>query len=240
MRGVKLENITKRFGQTVAVNDVSLEIKGGDFFCLLGPSGCGKTTLLRMIAGLEKPDEGRIWIGDDLVYDSSDRTFIPPGSRRIGLVFQSYALWPHMTVEQNILFGLQVRKIPHDVQKRRLNEVNSLLQINGLERRYPNELSGGQQQRVALARELVTGADVLLMDEPLSNLDAQLRIDMRAELKRLHSDTEVTIIYVTHDQVEALSLSSMVSVLRNGVVHQCAPPDDIYNLPRSVCCRVYR
>jgi ABC-type sugar transport system ATPase subunit len=234
MSSVIFEGVTKRFGDTVAVDDLSLEIAHQEFFCLLGPSGCGKTTTMRMIAGLESPDEGRIWIGDDLVFDSRDLTSRAPGKRGVGLVFQSYALWPHMTIKQNVQFGLRMRKVAKAEQERRLGETMELLKLTGLEGRYPNELSGGQQQRVALARELVAGADVLLMDEPLSNLDAQLRIDMRAELKRLHEDTGKTIIYVTHDQVEALTLSTKVGVMHEGAIQQVADPDTIYYEPQHV------
>jgi ABC-type sugar transport system ATPase subunit len=234
MSSVIFEGVTKRFGDTVAVDDLSLEIAHQEFFCLLGPSGCGKTTTMRMIAGLESPDEGRIWIGDELVFDSRDLTSRPPGKRGVGMVFQSYALWPHMTIRQNVQFGLRMRKVAKAEQERRLAETMELLKLTGLEGRYPNELSGGQQQRVALARELVAGADVLLMDEPLSNLDAQLRIDMRAELKRLHEDTGKTIIYVTHDQVEALTLSTKVGVMHEGAIQQVADPDTIYYQPQHV------
>lgn len=186
---VRLENVTKRFGNVVAVDNISLEIEKGSFFSIVGPSGCGKTTTMRMTAGLEIPNSGRIWIGDRLVFSGDDRTFVRPAQRQISMVFQSYALWPHMTVYDNIAFGLQVNKVSREEIKRRVSDVLELFQIGNLADRYPNELSGGQQQRVAIARELVADREVLFMDEPLSNLDAKLRTEMRAELKRLHAET---------------------------------------------------
>jgi len=234
MSRVVLEGVTKRFGDELAVDRLSLEIEDGDFFSLLGPSGCGKTTTMRLIAGLERPDEGRVWIGDQLVCDAADGTFVPAPKRKLGMVFQNYALWPHMTVEDNIRFGLHVRKIPEVEQRKRLADVIQQLQIEGLEKRFPNELSGGQQQRIALARELVTQAGVLMMDEPLSNLDAKLRIDMRLELKRLHAETGRTIIYVTHDQLEALTLSRRMAVMSKGLVQQVGSPDEVFMRPANV------
>ncbi len=234
MSRIVLEHVTKRFGDTVAVDDLSLEIEEGSFFSLLGPSGCGKTTTMRLIAGLETAQKGRIWIGDTLVFDAEDGTFLPPGKRGIGMVFQNYALWPHMTVRENILFGLRVRRLSNDEQGQRLERVLDRLQISELIDRYPSELSGGQQQRIALARELVTGASVLLMDEPLSNLDAKLRIDMRVELKQLHEESGGTIIYVTHDQLEALTLSTNMAVMKNGVMQQKAPPAHVFAVPSNL------
>lgn len=234
MSRIVLDHVTKRFSDTVAVDDLCLEIDSGSFFSLLGPSGCGKTTTMRLIAGLETPNEGRIWIGDRLVFDSSDGTFLPPGQRGIGMVFQNYALWPHMTVKENILFGLKVRKIGNDEQSTRLARVLDRLQISELVDRYPSELSGGQQQRIALARELVTGARVLLMDEPLSNLDAKLRIDMRVELKQLHEETGGTIVYVTHDQIEALTLSTNMAVMKFGVMQQNDAPASVFARPANL------
>jgi multiple sugar transport system ATP-binding protein len=231
---VVLENVTLRFGENVAVNDLSLEIPAGSFFSLLGPSGCGKTTTMRLIAGLETPDAGRIWIGDRLVFDAATATNVPPANRKLGMVFQNYALWPHMTVRDNILFGLKVRKVAKRDQATRLADVLERLQITELAGRFPNELSGGQQQRVALARELITGSRVILMDEPLSNLDAKLRIDMRVELKQLHEETGGTIIYVTHDQIEALTLSSDMAIMREGVLQQVAPPAVVFRQPANL------
>ncbi len=234
MSRIILEHVTKRFGDYAAVNDLSLEIESGAFFSLLGPSGCGKTTTMRLIAGLETADEGRILIDDKVVFDAADSTVVPPGKRGIGMVFQNYALWPHMTVRENILFGLAVRKIEKADQEERLRRVLSRLQISELVDRYPSELSGGQQQRIALARELVTGAKVLLMDEPLSNLDAKLRIDMRVELKQLHEETGATVIYVTHDQIEALTLSSTMAVMKLGVMQQNAAPSEVFAKPTNL------
>jgi len=234
MGSVVLENVTKRFGSEAAVDDLSVEIHDGDFFSLVGPSGCGKTTTMRMIAGLEQPDEGRIFIDGRLVWDSRDLTVVPAHRRRVGLVFQNYALWPHMSVRDNILFGLRLQKISKAEQEQRLGRVLELLKITEFGQRYPNELSGGQQQRVALARELVLDVVVLMMDEPLSNLDAQLRLEMRTELKRLHQETGQTIIYVTHDQIEALTLSTRVALMKQGIVQQCASPDDLYFTPENL------
>jgi len=231
---VVLENVTLRFGGNVAVDDLSLDIPPGAFFSLLGPSGCGKTTTMRVIAGLETPDAGRIWIGDRLVFDAAAGTDVPPANRKLGMVFQNYALWPHMTVRDNILFGLRVRKTSKADQATRLADTLDRLQIAELADRFPNELSGGQQQRVALARELITGSRVILMDEPLSNLDAKLRIDMRVELKQLHEETGGTIIYVTHDQIEALTLSSEMAIMRDGVLQQLAPPTEVFRHPANV------
>ena len=234
MNRVVLENVTLRFGSNVAVDDLSLEIPGGSFFSLLGPSGCGKTTTMRLIAGLETPDAGRIWIGDQLVFDAATRTHVPPANRGLGMVFQNYALWPHMNVRDNILFGLRVRKVTKADQVARLQRVLERLQIADMAERFPNELSGGQQQRVALARELITDSKVILMDEPLSNLDAKLRIDMRVELKQLHEETGGTIIYVTHDQIEALTLSTEMAIMKEGVLQQLAPPSEVFRSPANM------
>jgi multiple sugar transport system ATP-binding protein len=234
VKRVVLEHVTLRFGDNVAVDDLSLDIPAGSFFSLLGPSGCGKTTTMRLIAGLEQPDAGRIWIGDDLVFDGSAGLNVPPAERGLGMVFQNYALWPHMTVRDNITFGLKVRRVSKRDQEQRLAETLERLQIGELAGRFPNELSGGQQQRVALARELITGSSVVLMDEPLSNLDAKLRIDMRVELKHLHEETGTTIIYVTHDQLEALTLSTEMGIMKEGVLQQVAPPGEVFRRPRNV------
>jgi multiple sugar transport system ATP-binding protein len=200
MARVRLERIRKTFGKVIALRDVSLTIEDGEFFVLLGPSGCGKTTLLRCVAGLERVDHGRIFIGDREV------TGLPPRRRNIAMVFQSYAVFPHMKVYDNIAFGLRMRRVPETEVRRRVERAATMLQLEELLDRYPAQLSGGQRQRVAVARALVMQPDVLLMDEPLSNLDALLRLHARAELKRLHQETGMTIIYVTHDQVEAMSL----------------------------------
>ncbi len=225
MADIRLEKLRKRFGRVVAVRDVSLEVADGEFVVLLGPSGCGKTTVLRTVAGLETPDHGRVWIG------GRDVTGLPPGRRDIGMVFQSYALFPHMRVFDNVAFGLRMRRVPEAEQRRRVHEVAELLRIADLLDRYPAQLSGGQRQRVAVARALVVRPQVLLMDEPLSNLDAVLRLHMRAELKRLHREVGSTTVYVTHDQVEAMSLGDRVAVLREGQVVQCGTPAEIYEHP---------
>ena len=229
-----MENVTKRFGDDVAVDNLSLEIEDGDFYSLLGPSGCGKTTTMRLIAGLEKAQEGKIWIDDKLVFNSEDNTFVPPAKRGVGMVFQNYALWPHMTVKENVVFGLEEKKTPKQEKQKKLKNILELLEIGELEERYPSELSGGQQQRVALARELIIDEkNILLMDEPLSNLDAKLRINMRIQLKKIHENTQGTVIYVTHDQIEALTLSTQMAVLNNGVLQQVNPPRDVFVSPKN-------
>ncbi|ABL78943.1 ABC transporter ATP-binding protein [Thermofilum pendens] len=227
MVGVRLEHVTKRYGKVVAVDDVSLEVKEGEFFVLLGPSGCGKTTTLRIIAGLEEPDEGRVFFGEE------DVTRLPPGKRKISMVFQSYAVWPHMKVYDNIALPLKVQGYPPEEIERRVREAARLVQIEDLLDRYPQQLSGGQRQRVAVARALAVTPRVLLMDEPLSNLDALLRVQARAELKRLQRDTRLTTIYVTHDQVEAMVLADRVAVMNRGRVLQVGPPEEIYSKPSS-------
>ncbi len=234
MSNVQLQNITKAFGNVVAVNSVNLNIREGSFFTIVGPSGCGKTTTMRLISGLERPDSGTITRGEQVLFSDKDFFFVPPSRRRVGMVFQSYALWPHMSVGENISFGLSISKQPREEVERRVGSISKQLQIDGLETRFPNELSGGQQQRVAIARELVTGSDPLLMDEPLSNLDARLRMEMRAELKRLHRDFGKTIIYVTHDQFEALSLSDEIAVMREGSIQQIGSPNEIYFNPNCL------
>lgn len=234
MPAIKFKNVSKLFGQVAAVSNLDLNIPENSFVTLLGPSGCGKTTTLRMIAGLESPTAGEIYIGDQMLSSSTTGKTIPPEKRGMGLVFQSYALWPHMTIAQNILFGMQMQHIPRAQQKDRLNELMNLLHINGLEDRYPLQLSGGQQQRVALARMLAVSPRVLLLDEPLSNLDARLRMEMRAELKRLHEQFKNTIVYVTHDQLEAMTMASHVAVMLGGKVQQFAPPMEIYRQPATL------
>jgi multiple sugar transport system ATP-binding protein len=227
MAGIRFQSILKTFGKTIAANDVSLEIKDGEFMVLLGPSGCGKTTLLRCLAGLEHVNAGHVFIGD------RDVTDLAPRDRKIAMVFQSYAVFPHLTVFDNIAFGLQMQSRPKDEIKRRVNASAELLELSDYLARYPAQLSGGQRQRVAVARAIVMEAAVLLMDEPLSNLDALLRLQMRAELKRLHQEIKATTIYVTHDQVEALSLGDRIAVMQNGCIVQCDVPMNIYDYPAN-------
>jgi len=231
---ITIKNLTKRFGDVVAVNNVSLTIEAGTFLTLLGPSGCGKTTLLRCIAGLEDPNEGEIYIGDKLVYSSLKGISLQPGARDLGLVFQNYALWPHMTVYKNITFALEMQKLTKAQMDERVHEALQEVQMDGYENRYPREMSGGQQQRIALARMLAYRPKVFLMDEPLSNLDARLRMDMRTELKRLHHISGATTIYVTHDQVEALTMSTNIAVMKLGVVQQLDTPDRVYHFPANL------
>ncbi len=229
MTAVELKHITKIFPpKTVAVNDVSLKIRDGEFFVLLGPSGCGKTTTLRIVAGLEKPTKGKVYIGD------RDVTDLPPRKRDVAMVFQTYALYPHMKVYDNIAFPLKVRKMPKDEIDKRVREIAGLLGIEELLDRYPKQLSGGQQQRVALARALVRHPKVWLMDEPLSNLDALLRIRMRAEIKRIQKELKITTIYVTHDQVEAMSMADRIAVMNKGRVLQVGSPREIYHKPKTL------
>ncbi len=227
------ERLSKRFGSVRAVDELDFTIEDGHFVCLLGPSGCGKTTTLRMLAGLEFPDAGRIRLGDRVLSDGDTGAFVPPEDRRVGLVFQNYALWPHMTVTQNVAFGLEMHRWPRARRESRVRELLSLLRIEELGGRYPSQLSGGQQQRVALARSLAPGADLLLLDEPLSNLDAQLRLEMRVELKRLHEQLANTIVFVTHDQLEAMTMATDVAVMRDGKLQQFAPPLEVYGKPRN-------
>ena len=227
MSSVRLESLRKVFGDTVAVDNVTLEIASGDLFFLLGPSGCGKTTLLRMIAGFASPTDGRIFIGDREV------TRTPAEKRDTGMVFQSYALWPHMSVRENVAFGLKVRKLPRNQVDEEVQRALALVRMEEYGARKPNELSGGQQQRVALARALAFKPTVLLLDEPLSNLDAKLRIEMRSEIRRIVDELKVTTIYVTHDQKEALSLADDMVVMDHGHVVQRGEPRSLYRMPNS-------
>ncbi len=229
MAEIQIQNVSKIFGkaQQTAVNNVNLSVADGEFMVLLGPSGCGKTTLLRMIAGLEFPSSGRIMIG------GRDVTDVPPRQRQIAMVFQSYAVFPHMTVADNIGFGLRMRREPQTEIKRKIERAAGLLQLEPYLGRFPAQLSGGQRQRVAVARAIVMEPKVLLMDEPLSNLDALLRLHFRAELKKLVQEVQATTIYVTHDQVEALSLGDRIAVMRSGEVVQCAPPMYVYDRPAT-------
>lgn len=228
---ITLINITKRFGKSTAVDNLNLEVPSNSFISLLGPSGCGKTTTLRMIAGLESPTEGEIKIGDRVVFSSEKGIDVPPNERGIGFLFQNYALWPHMTVYKNIAFGLENLKWKKADIEKKVDELCELLRLSEYLDRYPAELSGGQQQRVAIARTLATDPQILLMDEPLSNLDAKLRLDMRAELKRLHSTSSATFVYVTHDQLEAMALSTSICLMNTAVLQQFAPPLEIYSKP---------
>ena len=234
MPEIILKNVAKRFGKFVAVDHLNLNIPSNSFITLLGPSGCGKTTTLRMIAGLETPTEGSISIDGKVVFDADQGINLPPNKRDVGFLFQNYALWPHMTVYQNIAFGLENLKWDKNKIRERVNELLKMLKIEQFEKRYPSELSGGQQQRVAIARTLAPGPKVLFMDEPLSNLDAKLRMEMRTELKRLHRDTDSTFVYVTHDQLEAMTLSTKVCIMETGVLQQYAPPLEMYNNPANL------
>ena len=224
---VKIKNVTKKFGKFIANNNVNIDIESGDFVSLLGPSGCGKTTLLSMILGVQDITEGNILFGEEEVAD------IPIHKRDVGMVFQNYALFPHMTVEDNVAFGLKMRKYTKDEVKKLVEEALDMVHLKELRKRFPRELSGGQQQRVALARAIVVKPRVLLLDEPLSNLDAKLREEMRYELKKLHNLLKITTIYVTHDQIEALSLSTKVAVMNEGVVQQYGTPLEIFLTPKN-------
>jgi len=224
---VLIRNLTKKFGNTAALRNISLEIESQELFFLLGPSGCGKTTLLRTIAGFYQPDTGELSFGE------KPMAGVPPHQRNTGMVFQNYALWPHMTVAENIAYGLDVRGIGAIEKKQRVAEALAIVQMEAYATRSPNQLSGGQQQRVALARALVIRPDVLLLDEPLSNLDAKLRLEMREEIRRIHAQTKITTIYVTHDQKEALSLATRMAVLRDGVIEQIGDPRTVYRSPAN-------
>ncbi len=227
MTSVRLEQVTKRFGQQTALDAVDLKIDAGEVFFLLGPSGCGKSTLLRIIAGLHEPTSGRVYFGD------RDVTALSTEHRNAVMCFQSYALWPHMNARQNIRFGLEIRKIAKDEADRRVEEVVQLVQLSEFAHKKPNEMSGGQQQRVALARALVVKPDCLLLDEPLSNLDAKLRLEMRTEIRRICRASGLTAIYVTHDQKEALSIADRMAVLNQGRIEQIGKPQDLYLKPKN-------
>jgi putative spermidine/putrescine transport system ATP-binding protein len=227
MSVIALRGLTKRFGHIVAVDDLSLEVADGELLALLGPSGCGKTTTLRSVAGFEIPDSGQIYFGDRRVTD------LLPEQRNIGMVFQNYALFPHMTVQENVVFGLEMRKTAAGEAAQRVAAVLAKVQLTGLDRRYPRQLSGGQQQRAALARALVISPDVLLLDEPLANLDAKLREEMRFYVRSLQRDVGITTIYVTHDQAEAMVIADRIAVMFAGRLHQLAPPGEVYNEPAT-------
>ncbi len=222
---IELQDIVKRFGTLEAVSHVSLEIRDGELFTLLGPSGCGKTTILRLVGGFHRADRGRVLFGD------RDMTGKPPYERHIGMVFQNYALWPHMRIFDNIAYGLKLQKFSKADVRDKVAHALNLVNMKGLEQRYPGELSGGQQQRVALARALVLNPDVLLLDEPLSNLDAKIRVQVRAEIRKLQKKLAITTIYVTHDQEEALTLSDRIAVLSHGKLQQVGSPHELYEKP---------
>jgi iron(III) transport system ATP-binding protein len=225
MTPILIQDVSKHFGPNPAVDHLTLRIEAGELFFLLGPSGCGKTTLLRILAGFVRPDSGDIFFGDQRI------TALPPRRRDAGMVFQTYALWPHLTVAQNVAYGLQVRGLGKTESKQRVERALKMVRMEGYGERRPNQLSGGQQQRVALARALVVEPRVLLLDEPLSNLDARLRDEMREEIRRLHAQTRLTMVYVTHDQKEALALADRLAVMDRGRVMQIGKPGEVYNRP---------
>ena len=233
MSEVRIEHVFKRFGGVTAVNDFNLVVKDGEFVSILGPSGCGKTTTLRMIAGFERATEGEIYIGEQCVSSSIKGSFAPPEKRDIGMVFQSYAVWPHMTVAENVGYPLKIKKVDKAERERRVQEMLELVHLGEYGKRYPNQLSGGQQQRVALARALVAAPGLLLLDEPLSNLDAKLRESMRFEILEIQKKTGITVVYVTHDQGEAMAMSDRVVVMSMGVVQQIGAPHEIYTQPAN-------
>ncbi|GLX67245.1 ABC transporter ATP-binding protein [Paenibacillus glycanilyticus] len=234
MNAIELQGIHVALDGKQVLHNIELTIKQGDFMTFLGPSGCGKTTLLRTIAGLQKADAGTITISGREVANGETQFHMEPSKRRLSLVFQSYALWPHMTVYENVAFGLQVRKLAKAVVREKVEAALGKMRIAELAGRYPSELSGGQQQRVAIARAIVTEPDILLLDEPLSNLDAKLRVEMRAELKRLHQELNTTVIYVTHDQHEAMTLSTKVAVFFGGQIVQLDKPRELYKRPNTL------
>src|SRR5262245_55619122 len=232
MPGVSIRGLTKRYGDLAAVESLSLEIKPRELVALLGPSGCGKTTTLRLVAGFLTPEAGEIWVGDRCL--SSADTVVPPEHRRMAMIFQSYALWPHLTVAQNVGYGLRFkREVGRAERQTRVKEMLRVVQLAGFEDRYPGELSGGQQQRVAVARSLVVEPEILLLDEPLSNLDANLREEMRFEIRRLHERFGITTLYVTHDQAEAMVISDRIAVLHGGQVVQVGTADELFHRPRT-------
>jgi iron(III) transport system ATP-binding protein len=228
---VELKGLSKHYGAAVAVDDVSLRVEHGQLICLLGPSGCGKTTTLRLIAGFIEPSAGEIAVGGKVL--SSPARTVPPEGRKMSMIFQSYALWPHMTVAENVAYGLRIRKLDRATIDSKLKAILSTTRLEALADRYPGELSGGQQQRVSLARALVVEPETLLLDEPLSNLDANLREEMRFEIRRLHDQYRYTTVYVTHDQAEAMTTADLIAVMNKGRVEQVGPPEEIYARPRS-------
>jgi multiple sugar transport system ATP-binding protein len=234
MSTIELSHIDKFYGTNHVLKDLSLTINDGEFMTLLGPSGCGKTTTLRVVAGLERPQNGKMTMDEALIVNAAEQFFEDPGKRGLNLVFQSYALWPHMTVFSNVAFALTVKKIARDEIKSRVTRALERMRILEFAERYPSELSGGQQQRVAIARAIVSEPKLLLLDEPLSNLDAKLRVEMRSEIKRLHHELGTTIIYVTHDQVEALTVSTRIAIFFEGLLEQVATPMELYQNPVSL------
>jgi iron(III) transport system ATP-binding protein len=231
MAHLELSKLTKRWDAVVSVDAISLSVEPGEFICLLGPSGCGKTTTLRMIAGFLEPDDGEIRVAGKVV--SAPGRVIPPERRNMGMIFQSYAVWPHMTVRENVAYGLKMQRIAPGARRKRADAMLAATKLSSLADRYPAELSGGQQQRVALARALAPSPDILLLDEPLSNLDANLRGDMRLEIRRLHDQFHDTSIYVTHDQVEAMTMADRIVVMNAGRIEQIGTPQDVYDRPNS-------
>lgn len=231
MSTVRFKNVKKNFGSTKVIKDFSFEIEDGEFIAFLGPSGCGKTTCLRMVAGLEKNSSGSIFIGDRKVSDPEAGVNIPPEKRHVGMVFQSYAVWPHMNVFDNVAYPLKVSAVEKAEVKKRVEKILETVELSGLERRMPNQLSGGQQQRVALARGLVAEPDVLLLDEPLSNLDAKLRGKMRQDIRKIQQDLKMTVIYVTHDQIEATEMSDRMVIMNQGEIVQAGTPKEVQSQP---------
>ena len=231
MATVTIRHITKSFGPNTVLNDFDETFRDGEFVTLLGPSGCGKTTMLRIIAGFEKPTSGEVYIDDQLV--SGGKTFVPPEKRGIGMVFQSYAVWPHMNVFDNAAYPLRIQKLPKEKIRENVERVLEIVHLSQYAERLPNQLSGGQQQRVALARALVAAPKLLLLDEPLSNLDAKLRETMRFEIKEIQRRTGITVVYVTHDQTEAMAMSDRIFLINRGIVQQSGTPQEIYNRPRN-------
>ncbi len=225
--------VTKRFDGVKAVDNVDLHIEKKEFFALLGPSGCGKTTTLRCVAGFVRPDEGEIVVSGEILVSASKGVFVPPAKRGMGMVFQSWAVWPHMNVFDNIAYGLRIQKLPRDEVRRRVEDTLEIVRMRGFEKRYPQQLSGGQQQRVSLARALAPQPRILLLDEPLSNLDAKLRDEMRFELRQIQKRVGTTSIYVTHDQAEAMTLSDTLAVMHDGRVHQVGTAEQIYTSPET-------
>ncbi|MEO5677586.1 MAG: ABC transporter ATP-binding protein [Usitatibacter sp.] len=231
MAHLELETLTKRYPGVTSVDRIDLAVEPGEFICLLGPSGCGKTTTLRMLAGFLEPDAGAIRVGGKVI--SRPGAVVPPERRNMGMIFQSYAVWPHMTVRENVAYGLRMRGVNGDETRRRADAMLQATKLFGLADRYPSELSGGQQQRVALARALAPNPEILLLDEPLSNLDANLRGDMRLEIRRLHDEFHNTSIYVTHDQLEAMTMADRIVVMNAGRIEQIGTPQDVYDRPNS-------